>query len=164
MRCMSDKRASRIARIAASALITLAACGVHAQAGDPLKSPECGAALADLQAARQAHAAPAHVESLRAHAASVCLGSSALPRRPGRIAQAPTAVPPPHSDVPSRAAILGAPSLPPPPAAVPHGPAPAQCDAGGCWIDDGTHLRHVPPTLTTPAGPCLRQGALVYCP
>lgn len=161
---MSDKHASRIARLAATPLLACVACAAHAQAGDPLKSPQCGAALADLQAARDAHAAPAQVERLRAQGANVCLGSSALPRRPARIAQAPIAVPPPRIDLPSRAAIPAAPSPPPPPVAVPHGPVPAQCDPGGCWIDDGSHLRYLPPALTTPAGPCLRQGALVYCP
>lgn len=166
MHALSDKRASRLARCLGALLLALAAAaGARAQEdADPLKSPACGEALADLQAARDAHAAPARVESLRARAASVCLGSAALPRRPARVAQTPIAVPPPQIDVPSRPALLGAPALPAPPLPAPHGPQPAQCDPGGCWVDDGSHLRYVPPSLTTPRGPCTMQGGLVYCP
>jgi hypothetical protein len=162
---MSDKLALRIARCAAIAWLAIGATtAVRAQSDDPLKSPTCGEALAELQSARAAHAAPAQVERLRAHAESLCLGSMAVPRRPPRVAQRPIVVPPPRIDVPSRAAILGAPSVPPPPVGVPHFPAPAQCDPGGCWVNDGSHLQYVPPTLATPRGPCTRQGALVYCP
>jgi hypothetical protein len=165
MQWMSDKLALRIARGSGIALLAItAATAARAQAEDPLKSPACGEAIADLQSARSAHAAPAQVERLRAHAQGVCLGSTTVPRRPPRVAQQPIAVPPPQIDVPSRATILGAPSLPPPPAPVPHFPAPAQCDPGGCWVDDGSHLQYVPPTLVTPRGRCTQQGALVYCP
>ena len=133
---------------------------VHAQE-DPLKSADCGSALATLQAAR-----PGGVKGVGAGvaAASACLGSSAIPLRPSRVLQAPVAVPPAQIEVPARVAPLPAPSLPPPPVAIDRPPSPATCDAGGCWSNDGTHLRHVPPNLVGPAGLCTQQGGLVYCP
>jgi hypothetical protein len=153
-------------KIACALLFLLAAPLVQAQAGDPLKSPECGAALAQLQAARSGGAAPGAVEELRSAAAGSCLGSTAVPSRPSRIAQQPIAVPPPQIDLPPQRGVpLPAPVLPPPPVAIQRAPLPAQCDAGGCWSSDGgTHLRHVPPTLAGPSGMCTQQGGLVYCP
>jgi hypothetical protein len=141
-------------------LLALAA-GARAQ-DDPLKSAECGAALASLQAARAANAA--NSDALRSAASTTCLGSSAIPTRPGRVLQAPVVVPPPQIALPQRAAPLPAPLLPPPPVAIERAPAPALCDAGGCWSNDGTHLRYVPPSLAGPSGLCTQQGGLVYCP
>jgi hypothetical protein len=152
-------------KIACALLITLGAALAHAQAGDPLKSAECGSALAQLQSARAGGAAAGAVEGLRSAAAASCLGSAAIPSRPSRIAQRPIAVPPPQIDVPQGAPSLPAPALPPPPVAIQRAPLPSQCDANGCWTGDGgTHLRHVPPTLAGPNGMCTQQGGLVYCP
>lgn len=138
-----------------------AALPLHAQQADPLKSPACGAALADLQAARQGGG---DVNALRSAAASACLGSSALPTRPSRVLQAPVVVPPPQTELPPRVAPLPAPVLPPPPVVVERAPLPATCDAGGCWSQgDGTHLRHVPPALVVPGVACTQQGTVVYC-
>lgn len=157
------------ARIPATCLgrllpLLLVALPCAAQPDDPLKSPACGAALAQLQAARQAQAAGATVEALRSAAAATCLGAGAPPGRPGRVLQAPIVVPPPQVEVPARAAPLPAPVLPPPPVAVQRPPAPVLCDAGGCWSGDGTHLQHLPPSLVGPRGLCTQQGGLVYCP
>jgi hypothetical protein len=52
----------------------------------------------------------------------------------------------------------------PPPVAIERAPLPAQCDAGGCWTSDGTHLRHVAPGLLGPRGLCIQQGAQLVCP
>ena len=133
---------------------------------DPLKSAACGTALSQLQAARQQQAGAATVEALRAAAASTCLGSASPPGRPGRVLQAPIAVPPPQIEVPAQASPLQVPvPVPaPPPVAIQRPGAPALCDAGGCWSNDGTHLQQVPPTLIGPRGLCTQQGALVYCP
>lgn len=149
----------------ATALLCAAvlAGGVAAQEADPLKSAACGDALAALQAAREARAGAAQAEALRQRAARDCLGTGATPQRPGRVAQPPQTVPPP-SITPPGARALPAPVLPPPPVAIQRPPAPAHCDAGGCWVDDGTHLRHVPPALAGPRGLCSQHGGLVYCP
>jgi hypothetical protein len=162
---MSDKPANRTMKITCALLVLAAlAAPVAAQQADPLKSNACGAALASLQSARSAGAAAGAVEQLRAAAAGTCLGSEVIPTRPTRIARPPVAVLPPQIDVPQRVAPLPAPVLPPPPVAIQRPPMPAHCDAGGCWSNDGTHLRHVPPTLAGPQGLCTQQGGLVYCP
>lgn len=144
------------------ALALLAPAG--AQQADPLKSDACGAALAQLDAARRAGGPPAAVQDLRSAAAGACLGSSAVPIRPSRVLQAPIVVPPPQIDVPPPVAPLPAPVLPPPPVAIQRPAVPAVCDAGGCWTSDGTHLRALPPGLAGPNGLCGVQGGMVYCP
>jgi hypothetical protein len=52
----------------------------------------------------------------------------------------------------------------PPPVAIQRPPAPALCDAGGCWTNDGTHLQQLPPGQIGPRGLCTQQGGLLYCP
>lgn len=143
--------------------LLLAVCAAAAQE-DPLKSAACGSALARLEAARASKATAATIEALRGTAAATCLGSGAPPTRPGRTAQAPVVVPPPQVELPARAVPLPAPAPPPPPVAIERAPLPATCDASGCWTNDGTHLRHIPPTLVGPNGPCTQQGLQVYCP
>ncbi len=149
----------------ALSLLFALAMPLRAQDADPLKSPACGAALAALQAAR-AHPGTGSdsVAALRGAAASACLGSAVVPTRPARVLQAPVVVPPPQVEVPVQAAPLPPPVLPPPPVVIQRAPVPATCDAGGCWTNDGTHLRHVPPSLAGPSGLCTQQGGLVYCP
>lgn len=150
-----------------TALALFLACAAvavaHAQ-DDPLKSPACGAALAQLQAARQGGAAAPQVEALRAAAAGTCLGGATPPARPGRVLRAPEAVAPPQVTLSPPPAPPPA-AMPPPPAVTIERPAtPATCDPSGCWTSDGTHLRHVPPNVIGPAGPCVQQGGVVYCP
>lgn len=152
----------KIALALSLALAVLAPAG--AQQGDPLKSDACAAALARLEAARRAAAAPGAVQDLRSAAAGTCLGSTAVPTRPSRVLQAPIAVPPAPLEVAPAAAPLPAPALPPPPVAIQRPAVPATCDAGGCWAEDGTHLRALPPGLAGPGGPCVPRGGMVYCP
>ena len=142
-------------------LLLAAALPGHAQQ-DPLKSPACGAALGSLEAARQGQAGAARVEALRSQAATTCLGMAAPPSRPSRVLQAPIAVPPPQIE-PAPVAPPSLPALasPPPPVAVQRLPLPSTCEANGCWVDDGTHMRQVPPTLTPL---CTQQGGTTYCP
>lgn len=128
---------------------------------DPLRSPACGAALARLDAARQGGAA---VEASRAQAATACLGSAALPQRPSRVLRPPVRVPPPQIEPSQAAAPPAAPASLPPPVAIQRPPGAAVCDAGGCWSQGGTHLRHVPPPATLPQGPCIPQGNVAFCP
>ena len=149
-------------KIACALLALLAAAmPLRARDADPLKSPACGAALADLQSARQGGG---DVAASRSAAASACLGSAALPSRPSRVLQAPVVVPPPQVEPAQRVAPLPAPVLPPPPVAIERAPAPATCDPSGCWTSNGTHLRHVPPSLVVPGGVCTLQGTVVSCP
>jgi len=149
----------------ACALLFLAALAcARAQDGDPLKSSACGSALASLQSARQSGAAPASVEALRAAAANTCLGTAMRPTRPSRIAQPPVVVPPPQIDLPQHAAPLPVPAPAPPPVVIDRPSAPTVCDAGGCWSNDGTHLRQVPPSSIGPRGLCTQVGGLLYCP
>jgi hypothetical protein len=151
----------RIACALLPLLLATLPCGAQQ---DPLKSAACGEALASLQSARQSQAGPGAVEALRSAAANTCLGNATPPVRPGRVLQAPVAVPPPQIELPARAAPLPPPNLPPPPVAIDRLPSPALCDAGGCWTNDGTHMQHVPPTLIGPRGLCMQQGGQVYCP
>lgn len=150
----------------ARALLLAAGLGpLHAQDADPLKSPACGVAVAELQAARQGGAAAARVEALRAAAASTCLGMAGPPSRPGRVAQPPVVVPPPQVTPSPQAGVpLPAVTLPLPPVAIERPPTPAVCDPGGCWTNDGTHLRQLPPSQIGPRGQCTQHGGLLYCP
>jgi hypothetical protein len=153
------------ARIASLALLLAAGTPLHAQGADPLKSPECGAALGALQSARTEQADAARVERLRSQAAATCLGTSHPTRNTARTAQAPISVPPPQIDVTPVPPPSLAPAVPlPPPVEVGRLPPPASCDAGGCWVNGGDHLQYVPPTLQGPRGLCSTQGGLVYCP
>lgn len=148
-------------KIVPAFLLLAAACGAAAPQGDPLKSPACGQALAALEAGRAAGQAAA----LRDRAAQACLGAAPAPGRPGRVLQAPIVVPPPViAPPPEPAPIAAPPRLPPPPVAIDRPAAPATCDAGGCWVQDGAGLRHVAPNLAGPNGLCSQQGAVVYCP
>jgi hypothetical protein len=129
-----------------------------------LKSPACGAAIAQLQSARGDHAAPSHIEALRSAAANTCLGQPDPPARPSRSVQSPIAVPAPQIEAPVRSVPLAAPRAPPPPVAIDRPASPAICDGAGCWANDGTHLRMVPPDLRGPTGLCTNRGGQVYCP
>lgn len=143
-------------------LLLACACSVDAQAADPLKSDACAEALSALQSARNANTGPREVERLRSAAAGTCLGNAPPPRRPSRVAQPPVSVPPPQIEVPQATRPPPAPALPPP--AIQRPAVPVQCDANGCWADDGTHLRQVPPTPAGPGGLCTQLGGVVYCP
>lgn len=146
------------------ALYLCAACGwAAAQAGDPLKSAECGQALAALQQAGASGAAGEQL--LRERAALACLGGGNTPQRSARVLAVPIAVPPPGVLPPaSLPPSLVAPTLPPPPVAIQRPPQVTHCDASGCWASDGGALRHLGPNLASPQGLCTQQGGLVHCP
>lgn len=151
--------------IARAALLLFATVGVAGAqpALDPLKSPECGQALALLQAAR---AGPAgQVEGLRRQAATTCLGMGDAGPRPGRVLQSPIGVPPPVVEAPRPPPpLVAAPAPLPAPLEIPRPSTVTSCDAGGCWSNDGTRLQHVPHTVIVPLGPCIMQGTFVHCP
>jgi hypothetical protein len=143
------------ALLACCAFVPLAG---RAQAADPLKSPECGAAIEQLQAARTGTAAQA--EAARKHAATTCLGAPDPPRRPGRVLQAPIVVP--------RTAFEPKPLprlTPPRPALEIDRPATiSSCDATGCWLNQGNRLQHVTPNMMGPSGLCGLAPGAAGCP
>ena len=146
-------------RILLAMLVLAAAAGARAQVDDPLKSPACAEALAALQAGPRDD--PRRVAALRQAAAQVCFGGITHSQRPGRAWQhPPQAVAPPRIEVPHATPVPRATGVPPPPVAIERTPQPAQCNATGCWVNDGTHLRQVP----LPAPGCLPQPGVVYCP
>lgn len=153
--------------LACALLLTAVALPLRAQEEDPLKSPACAAALQRLEAARSQPAEADRIEALRSEAAQTCLGLGTPPARPGRVVQPPIAVPPPQLEVPHAAGPPSgpAPAAPlPPPVSVDRLPPPATCDANGCWVNGGSQLQHVPPSLIGPSGmPCIQQGGLVFC-
>lgn len=160
---LSDNPAKAPMKIACHLFLLACACSVGAQPADPLKSDACAQALSALQSARNASAVPREVERLRSAAAGTCLGNAPPPPRPSRIAQPAVSVPPPRIEAPQATPPAPAPALPPP-VAIQRPAMPVQCDANGCWTDDGTHLRQVPPTPAGPGGACTQLGGVVYCP
>jgi hypothetical protein len=128
---------------------------------DPLKSADCGRALAALESARADPAAgTAAVEARRAAATRACLGGTGAAERPPPTARAPVVVPPPVIAMPEAAR--------PRPPVVPRPPAPppfiTACDAGGCWDSNGTRLNRAGPQLIGPTGACTVVGQAVRCP
>lgn len=146
------------------ALLLLTAPGWLSAQGDPLKSPACASALAALDAARTVDARGPQLPALRDQAAQACLGGGATSGRSARVLQAPTAVPAPVITPPPQPAPLPLPRMPSPPVEIGRPPMPTHCDAGGCWANDGGHLRHVGPNLAGPAGTCVPQGGQLFCP
>lgn len=132
-------------------------------AQDPLKSDQCGQALAGLRAARSDPRQAAQLEALRQQATQACLGGSGDARRPSPVVQPPLVVKPPVIDVPQQAPpVAAAPAPPRPPVAQP--PVITTCDAGGCWDSDGRRLNRAGPVLIGPGGPCVASGSGVQCP
>ena len=144
------------------ALLLAAAPLARAQPADPLKSPECGSALAQLQAARSG--GQGDVESVRRQAAAACLGGLAAPSRPARVVQAPIRVPPPMIEAPARRPLPAIPAPPPAPVATEHAPTISSCDPAGCWVTQGNRLQHVTPNLMGPAGLCGVAPGAAGCP
>jgi hypothetical protein len=143
--------------------LALLAAAMSASAQDPLKSPECGAALQRLQAARAADAKS--VPALREQAAGACLGAAVPASRSNRWAQPPIAVPPPVIDVPLLAAQPPVASQLPPPVPIQRPSTISSCDVNGCWTSEGTRLPRMGPLLIGPGGmPCPVQGASASCP
>lgn len=146
-------------------LLALSAPALHAQAVDPLKTPECAAAIEALQTARAAAQPDARsVERLRHAAAKTCLGAGERRSRPARVAQPPIAIPlPPQRIAPSVSAPVPTPVHPP--VAIDRPPVITSCDAAGCWVDNGgTHLQRVPPVLMGPGGLCPQAPGAPGCP
>ncbi|MBC5764274.1 hypothetical protein [Ramlibacter albus] len=143
------------------ALLSLLAFASIANAQDPLKSPECTAALAQLESARAANSP--NVETVRRAASNACFGVPAASARPSRSVQAPIRVPPPVIEVKPRAPLPPIPTLPPP-VPIERGPTISSCDAAGCWVNNGNRLQHVTPNLMAPYGLCGIAPGAAGCP
>lgn len=150
-----------------------AAPAPSAGGGDPLKSPECGKALDELNAARRAAEAQdapkdaaANAEAIRKRAVRTCLGlaEEAPQQRAARPAVPPLAIPAPRIEPSTRPPVFASPVLPAPPVAVDRPPTLTTCDAGGCWTNEGDRLQRLGPNLVGPRGVCTVQGAFVNCP
>jgi hypothetical protein len=151
--------------LAVVAFAASAGAALGAAADDPLASPECRAARAELERelddpqGRRGE----HLERARRAVADICLGKASGTRQRSGAPQPPQAVPPAVFSAP-RAAPL--PQVAPPPGPVP-GERPTvitACDPAGCWDSEGRRLNQTGPFLIGPGGVCNSQGGLVTCP
>lgn len=124
-----------MSRLAAALLMTIHAAVTHAQ-GDPLASPECHAARAELAQALNAadNAQGPSGERLaraRARAATACLGRNEGARERAGAPDPAQRVPPPLI-VDGRATSLPKMESAPPPLSIPRPTFLTVCDASGC--------------------------------
>ncbi|HMA07115.1 MAG TPA: hypothetical protein VKP68_04615 [Ramlibacter sp.] len=147
---------------------------LHAQ-GDPLVSPECDAARAELdQALDDADSGPGEARErlaqARTRAATACLGGSDGGRKRSGAPDPALQVPPtlitnrraqPPTQLPAPLPKLeGAPA----PVAIPRPTVINTCDASGCWDSQGRRLNNAGPVLMGPRGLCSGTGNTVICP
>ena len=141
----------------------LASLGLAQAADDPLQSPACLAARAQLDTA-EAQAARERLPALRQQVAKDCLRASADPPRPARLARPAESVPSTIAPPPRVAAPSAFPS--PTPSLAPVQPSQVtRCDAGGCWDNSGQRLNRSGNQLVNPQGQfCTQQGTVLVCP
>ncbi|HMA07010.1 MAG TPA: hypothetical protein VKP68_04080 [Ramlibacter sp.] len=151
---------------------------LHAQ-GDPLVSPECDAARAELDQALDgadsgAGQARERLARARTRVATACLGGSDGGRKRSGAPDPALQVPPAlitngRAHLPTQTpAQLSAP-LPrlegaPAPVAIPRPTVINTCDASGCWDSQGRRLNNAGPVLMGPRGLCSGTGNTVICP
>jgi hypothetical protein len=150
-------------------LATLPALALHPDVRDPMASPECSAARAELE---QAENDPARgrprpgdrVALAREKAASACLGGTDRQRERSGAPDPAQRVPPPAigGGAPAPPALRGA--APQAPLEIPRPATITTCDPGGCWDSEGRRLNQTGPLLMGPRGVCTVQGATVTCP
>jgi hypothetical protein len=141
---------------------------LYAQDRDPLASPECRAARAELE---QALNDPADSRSrpgdrlarARENAAAACLGGTDGERERSGAPQPVQVVPPPLATQ-ARPPSLPEPAPPSAPLAIPRPTAITSCDPAGCWDSEGRRLNNMGPLLMGPHGLCSVQGGMVSCP
>ena len=140
----------------------------HAQS-DPLASPECQAARAELEQAvndtdSNRGQAGDRLARARVQAATACLGGNDGGRERSGAPQPAQVVPPPlithgRSSLPR---LEPAPASP----AIPRPTVITTCDAAGCWDSEGRRLNNAGPVLMGPRGLCSGSGPgnTVVCP
>jgi hypothetical protein len=140
----------------------------HAQ-GDPLASPDCQAARAELeQALNDADSsrgqASDRLARARVTAAAACLGGNGGGRERSGAPQPAQAVPPPFITQGRSPALPKLEPAPAPPA-IPRPTIITTCDASGCWDSEGRRLNNAGPVLMGPRGLCSgTAGNSVSCP
>ena len=160
-------------------LLVLGMVAGRAETVDPMKSPQCLAAIETLEARLAAMAplaapsAPADAAQRRAAdalhaarqaAAHACLGARADAPTPRRADHPPALV------APTRAAAaiptLPVPAANPlPPVQIPAPKFVTSCDLTGCWASDGTRLQRAGEGLLLgPKGFCTLQAPVLLCP
>jgi hypothetical protein len=158
-------------RAAASSMLlaTLPALALHAHARDPMASPECSAARAELEQAENdgtaGRARPGdRVTLAREKAASACLGGTDGQRERSGAPDPAQRVPPPviGGVAPVPPALRGA--APQAPLEIPRHATITTCDPAGCWDSEGRRLNQTGPLLMGPRGVCIVQGGIVTCP
>ena len=100
---------------------------------------------------------------LKRSAARTCLGGDGNPSpAPQHLAQRPISV----QVSPSRSVTARPALVPSPLPSAPEAPLKSitSCDAAGCWVNDGTRLQRVGPSLLSPKGFCSVQGSVLNCP
>ena len=147
-------------------LAALAVATAGAPAADPLDSPECRAARAELerQLERPQPRDGGGLARAQRQAADICLGqASGGSRQRSGAPEPPLAVPPPAIGAPPAAppAQIAAPQ---PPVQIPRPTVITTCDNAGCWDSEGRRLNRTGPLLVGPRGACNVQGGLVTCP
>lgn len=150
------------------AVATAMAAAAPVAASDPLSSPQCAAARAELDKAineavpgRQADAS--RMALARRRAGEACLGPGNGGRERAGAPHPPRAVPPvvigpwpAQAQAPSAAV--------PPPLAIPRTPIITACDPAGCWDSEGRRLNSMGPLLIGPNGVCTLQAGVLNCP
>ncbi len=152
-------------RVVAAVLLAIFPLLLYAQDRDPLASPECDAARAELE---QALNDPATGRSrpndrlarAREKAAAVCLGGTDGKRERTGAPEPVQVVPPPLT----RPASLPEPAPARAPLVIPRPMAITTCDPAGCWDSEGRRLNIMGPLLIGPQGLCSVQGGMVSCP
>ncbi|MCM2250750.1 MAG: hypothetical protein NDJ19_00170 [Ramlibacter sp.] len=151
------------------AVATATAAAAAAAASDPLSSPECTAARAQLDKAideavhnRQADAS--RMAQARRRAGEACLGSGSGSRSRSGAPDPPRAVPPAVIGPRPAQAQPPAAAVPPPPLAIPRAPTITTCDPAGCWDSEGRRLNSMGPLLIGPNGLCTLQAGVLNCP
>lgn len=155
--------------LAAVLMATLPVHTLDAQAGDPMASPECSAARAELERAEKDQSSGRHrpgdrLDLAREKAAAACLGGTDGRRERSGAPQPAQRVPPPAIGGTAPAPAQPRVAAPPAPLEIPRPTTITSCDASGCWDSEGRRLNQTGPLLIGPRGVCTLQGGIVNCP
>ena len=153
------------AALMAFALFAPALAAAQEEAADPMRSPPCVAARAELEALlAQPGPADERLEQARRRTARACLGASDDSARQRAGAPQPPQVVPPAIAIPRQPVQRPLPAPAPPPVPVPRPTAITTCDPAGCWDSDGRRLNRMGPLLVGPGGVCNGLGGILSCP
>lgn len=154
-----------MSRLVAALLMTALSLGLHAE-GDPLASPECQAARAELEHAlsdadKGLASAGDRLARARVQARNACLGRGDGARERSGAPEPVQRIAPPVTNGRAQLPRLEA---APPPVANPRPTIITICDASGCWDSEGRRLNNAGPALMSPRGLCSGTGNAINCP